>query len=325
MKACFSRHTVPAGSETNANLIDYRYFYEFEGRGSYTCGLARNAVAQTLQKLGEYFADTDFLISLRDNMGIRSVAGFMIKQAVLESIRSKGLTIASEIGTCMTVKPIRNLSGPLDYGVDIRHMPVLYRPEGFNFKTIDGIIILVKPEEKNVKGKKENAKGKKEENAEPKPKLLMFPLQITLSSHRKNSHARFFKEYGKWTRGLEYFDVVPEFLWITPVQHPPKHHKKCSKWPAHEERFINFENVSKDIWTRYQGAKRYHDVHVKREKEEGAKSHEDAESDDEESDDEGGAESGDEESAKSSDEQAAGAVRRSLRTRGLPPAPAMLV
>ena len=69
MKACFSHNPVPYGWKGLLHLVDHRYFYRYvynnELHGGYTCGIARNAVAsQLLLKKGVDFADTNFLLSL---------------------------------------------------------------------------------------------------------------------------------------------------------------------------------------------------------------------------------------------------------------------
>ena len=252
MSACFRRATVPSGWLEYVDVIDHRYFYQLENeRGRYTCGLIRNAVAEQLHKLQVHFADTNFLTSLTDFIDNPPVAGFMIEHAVLSSIRSNGLAIDAEIGTPME---LRLLGEPPNFATDVTDKPVLYRPNKFNYKAIDGIIVLIKLETQNTRGKKlKIAMAKKEENA--KPKLLMFPLQITLASSHSDSHARFFKEYSKWTRELSTFDVEIEFLWILPEWRENQEHESCSKWPKHKERYIPLVDVSEAIWRKYQGAK----------------------------------------------------------------------
>ena len=166
--------------------------------------------------------------------------------AFLSSIRSNGLAIDAEIGKPMK---IRQLKEPPDFDMNVTDKPVRYLPTNFNYRAIDGIIILIKAEK--------NAKEEKEGNAKPKkPKLFMFPLQITVASYHSDSHAKFFEGYyRKWTKVLSSaFDVVPEFLWITPKQHGIREHPECSKWPAHKERYIPLMEVSEKIWTRYQHA-----------------------------------------------------------------------
>ena len=64
MTACFCRRTVSVDWFLDTDLIDHRYFYRQDGRGNYTCGLVRNAVAEKLLESGANFADTNFLKSL---------------------------------------------------------------------------------------------------------------------------------------------------------------------------------------------------------------------------------------------------------------------
>ena len=101
MNACLSRQTVFMSSEIIPKLVDHRYFYDNwiqeDYVGNYTCGLARNAVAVELRANEWDFADTDFLRSLPDYINDPCVTEFMIKQAVLSSIRSHGLAIGTGI------------------------------------------------------------------------------------------------------------------------------------------------------------------------------------------------------------------------------------
>jgi hypothetical protein len=168
------------------------------------------------------------------------------------------------------------LSEPSDIRTDIRDEPVLYWPKRFNFETIDGIIILINPEElndeKNAKRfAQELAKKKKTpqgtrtrtrtrtKNAKvERDKLLMFPLQITLARPgHSDSHKSFFKNYGKWTKHFSQFDVETQFIWITPSDRGFQTH---SKRPVYGERYIPFEDVSPEIWRKYQAAKRVADA-----------------------------------------------------------------
>jgi hypothetical protein len=57
---------------------------------------------------------------------------------------------------------------PPNFDMDIKNKPVLYRPSKFHFKALDGIMVLIMPEEK-----------KSATRRKPKrPKLFMFPPQI---------------------------------------------------------------------------------------------------------------------------------------------------
>jgi hypothetical protein len=232
--ACFRHASVSAEWVAYQHLIDHRYFYEVDGRGYYTCGLVRNAVAGQLLHEGVNFADTDFLVSLAKYIDNPSVIGFMIEYAVLASIRSNGLAIDAEIGQPMCLE---RLEKPPEFKVSVTDQPTLYVPIKFNFPAIDGMIVLIKREKNG------------------KPKLSMFPLQITLASSHSDSRGNFFKQYNTWT-GFSNFDVEVQFIRITKDQCSIEEHEACEKWPRHKERYMPLQAISKEIWTAYQSAQR---------------------------------------------------------------------
>jgi hypothetical protein len=102
----------------------------------------------------------------------------MIEYAVLSSIQSKGLAIGAGIGKSMDIRPLRDPPGFESAAMD---KPVLYRPQKFNFKAVDGIIVLIKPDKRNDEEsakkttKKTTRKNVKEEKKKEKKKLLTFP------------------------------------------------------------------------------------------------------------------------------------------------------
>ena len=210
------------------------------------CGLVRDTVAEHLLEWGENFINVNSLASLADCINNPSVVRFMMEHAVLSSIRSNGLAIGAGIGKPMEVKLLRE---PYEINTSIRGQPVLYWPRKFKFKAIDGIIVLISPEELQETRTK-NAKVKRN-------KLLMFPFQITLDrpSH-SDAHKKFFKDYGKWTQNISYFDVETQFIWITPGDRGLQMHPRSSDWPAHAERYIPFEDISTKIWQNCQNATR---------------------------------------------------------------------
>ncbi|KAN0068672.1 hypothetical protein V8E54_013396 [Elaphomyces granulatus] len=53
-----------------------------------------------------------------------------------------------------------------------------------------------------------------------------------------DSHKIFYSQYKKWTRGLESFDVVSQFVWITP--NPPS----VEEHSNHRERNVSLEEAS---------------------------------------------------------------------------------
>jgi hypothetical protein len=239
--ACFRHGAIPTGRDAHLDLIDDRYFYELDdNKGWYTCGLIRDAVRNELLAWNEDFADTDFLTSLPDFIDNKSIAGFMIEDAVLLSIRLNGLAINAEIsGKAMEVRLLRC---PSYIKTNTTGTAVLYRPNKFKLKAIDGMIVLIKPGEKNTK-----------------KKLLMFPLQITLSlADYANSREQFFKEYGRWIKGHSYFDVEIQFLWITPERRNTQEHPASldPEWPKHVERYIPLQDVNRVIWEKYEDAQK---------------------------------------------------------------------
>ena len=124
---------------------------------------------------------------------------------------------------------------------------MLYCPRRYNFRGIGGIIVWIEPERR-----RRDAKQKKR-------KLLIFPLQITLAPDaHSDSHETFFNQYTEWIKNLEEFDVVPEFIWITPEPTSFTIHDENSKlnWPKHNERYVNLDKVNHNIWVQYQAAKK---------------------------------------------------------------------
>lgn len=169
-----------------------------------------------------------------------SARGFIVEQAILSSIALKGLDIGANIN-----KPMQVISfvGPKPlFRKDILGKPILYRPQKFNFECIDGIIVLIQ----------------KPNQPDQKMKLLMFPLQITLrrKSHT-DSYKKFFGQYSQWIKALEEFDIIPQFVWITPVLDILIEHPNGHKWPAHQELYVPLRKVNETIWDIYTYRSRY--------------------------------------------------------------------
>ena len=250
MTACIYHENVPDGHTEHPDLIDHRYFYsQPDEKGSYTCGLVRDAVADQLLEEGFNFADTNLLTSLADFVKNKSITGFIIEHAVLSSIRRNGLAIGKGIGCGMALKTLRDCS----VKTDVTDKPVLYRPQVCNYAAIDGMIVLIKSKK----------------NEEEKPKLLMVPIQITVQKSRhSDSHAAFLTKYNEWTRGLSEFDVELDFVWITSEKRDVKEHDAgCTspnerdakaepelRSPKHIERWIHIEDVFAAAWRQYQHA-----------------------------------------------------------------------
>ena len=124
-----------------------------------------------------------------------------IKQYILSRISFSGLNIAGkDINAPISVIIFSSrFSG---FRIDNTGRPILYCPAKFNHPDIDGIIIRVESQSMTRKSKQ---------------RLFMYPLQITLAPDtHEDSHKSFFKKYASWIYGLEAYDVVPTFLWISP-------------------------------------------------------------------------------------------------------------
>jgi hypothetical protein len=233
---------VPTGVEPS--LIDHRYFYKVEGEGAYACGVAREAVASQLHLYG--MNKVGFMGSLRSLdqfINNKSVVGFFIEQAVLQTIQSRGLKVDEKISNSMDIITFDGF--PVFNTLKER---ALYVPSGFNCRAIDGIILWL-----DLSNRK---KGQKKE-------ALLFPLQVTIAKSHSNSEEIFFSQWEEWTRSLEDFDVKATFLWITDKdpsvadigedQRSMKH-GNVLKNPAYSSRRISLSYVNMDIWNRYEKA-----------------------------------------------------------------------
>jgi hypothetical protein len=241
MRAVISLGPVPDTSEDIPHLVDHRYFYDQfdpeleDSVGCYSCGLARDAVSSMLLSSNVLLADVDFLQSLDKYIDNASVTGFMVEKAILSSISLYGANIiASETNRSMVVKSHKSRIQSL---YPRKGDLVLHLPGAFNFRTVDGIIV------------------RKVDDGEPKSRLLVFPLQITVAKTHKDSHAAFFKDWKRWSQDLGEFDVVIEFVWIVEKERDPEDYPRSTKWPAHKERFISLSQVNTLIGDLYDKAK----------------------------------------------------------------------
>jgi len=244
MKACLSGQAVSESSWMIPQLVDHRYFFdEFRedqcvNMAHYACGIARDAVAMELLANKVNLSDRDFWNSLLDQIDNPCTTGFIIEKAILSRISFSGLNIAGkDINTSMSV--VIFPGNHTRFRTDITKEPTLYCPQKFNCRCIDGIIIRIGPQPMT----KEN-----------KQQLFMYPLQITLGPDKhSDSHKTFFDDYIIWTYGLDQYDVVPTFLWISPKVASPKLHEPTDKddWPAHYEEWVPINQVNPNLWALY--------------------------------------------------------------------------
>src|SRR5436190_8173817 len=91
----------------------------------------------------------------------------------------------------------------------------------------------------------------------------MFPIQVTIAKSHKDSEESFFNHFDQWKGGLENFNVMATFIWITTNDPLVKNvdENYCSHRngtvlinPAYSSRNIHLRDVNELIWARYQGA-----------------------------------------------------------------------
>jgi hypothetical protein len=249
MKACLSGQAVSPSSRAIPLLVDHRYFFdEFhedkrDDIAYSVCGIARNAVTMELLADQVNLSDHNFWRSLPNHINNSCTTGFIMKQAILSRISFSGLnTAGKDINTPISV--ITFSSSFPGFRIDNTGRPILYCPAKFNHPDIDGIIIRVESQPMTRKSKQ---------------RLFMYPLQITLAPDtHEDSHKSFFNKYASWIFGLEEYDVVPTFLWISPKVARAKLHKPTDEddWPAHREEYIPINQVNSNLWAHYLRAKR---------------------------------------------------------------------
>jgi hypothetical protein len=255
VKACFTHNDAPPLIREKPHLIDHRFFFQREdGTGGHSCGIVRKAVGDQLFRGEQYFADASFLKILPKFIDVRPTVGYFMESAVLFYLQLKGIPCHTYLGNSMKV--INFDTSIPNFEKNIIGKPVLYRPTKYNFETLDGIIVFIK----------------EQEGQNQKKQLFLYPYQVTLQRKgHKNSHDLFFEKYEQWVEDLQEFDVETEFLWFTgdpssyivhPVSGPLPQGKtlrsgfvcNSSQWPAHEEKVISFNDLSKELGQKYEDA-----------------------------------------------------------------------
>ncbi|PWW76378.1 hypothetical protein C7212DRAFT_343574 [Tuber magnatum] len=235
--ACIRRQATP--TDVDPELIDHWYFYEWcptsatrHEVGAYACGIARDAVVKQLHEYGKNkFGDADFLKALDEYIDNEAVTGFFIEENLLSTISLSGL----EIG--------RNISKPMDMQIfrgyptfTITEQPILYCPMQFNFHAIDGIVVRF-----DISNQANGKRGK----------CFMFPLQITIAKSHADSEYEFFKDWSKWIKDLDDYDLEVVFLWIS-AKEPWE--RKVKRYPEYISKNIHIGDVNRDTWERYNRA-----------------------------------------------------------------------
>jgi hypothetical protein len=226
--------------------IDHRYFYVENGVAKYACGIAREAAAKLLRERNvTAFASDISLKELVKFIRNPSITGFFIEQAVLSSIVTNGLAVKGVLPHAEQ-KMFNDAYPKFDTSTEDW---VLYCPLRFNYPAVDAILVQFEKTPQNESGKK---------------KWLMYPIQVTVAKSHADSEEQFFDHREEWSRGLEDYDIIVDFCWITPDRKLGQTEvssssrslrlKEISR-PSYKVTHIPLSVVSDEIWTRYERAK----------------------------------------------------------------------
>jgi hypothetical protein len=312
VSACFIQKAIPQDWRSIIDIIDFRFFY-FDRTsnvktGHHACGLIRRTVATSLLGKGLDFNHPKFLNYMVDCYSNMSVVRFLIEYAILSEIQLNGLKGFVHVDNSMAVTNfIHDVPDIETKNVDL---PVLYRPARSNYKAIDAAIVHIESpgeakkrhrqtkerkrleeEERNrledagetgktQRTRKGNNEGPEQEASSPKPRVYLFPLQITVAKHHDKSHEMFFNGYDEWKKQFDGFDVVTQFIWISnePTRFEEYDESKPQSllrfeypqianpnparlgpppdslpgWPKHIVRNICLKDIGMHIWNKYQ-------------------------------------------------------------------------
>jgi len=196
MENCLINDNVSRAERT---VIDNRYFYTMrQNIGQCTSGLVRNTMAAFLRKHagGDTFLKQQWYNMVEYVGGNSSVLGFFVEQVILSRIEKEGMTMdgikipgMKSVGFRTLPKVPENTGGS----------PVLYIPDAYNYKAIDGVIISAKI-------------------VNDLKVLEIMPIQITINQYHEDSEKSFFEGWDdfvvKILGGSDYDDLKITFLWI---------------------------------------------------------------------------------------------------------------
>jgi hypothetical protein len=167
IKACLQHQPVQVDDRT---LYDLRYFYVDADRiGHYTCGVAFVTMMRQLRSRTEQFCREEWYATVQASKN-PVVQGFVAEDICLAAIGKDGLSSIHDqlrqISTAIfEVKPDWNIC------IHSEHICYLYIPSTYNFKAVDGVILLLDRYHMTAH---------------------MFPIQITLSLRERDSDEVFF-------------------------------------------------------------------------------------------------------------------------------------
>ncbi|PVF93480.1 hypothetical protein CPB86DRAFT_818794 [Serendipita vermifera] len=213
-------------------LYDQRYFYIQDGYTRYTCGAAAEAMTVLLR---DYHSEDFDPIPWYDAVkGTNNpiVKGFIAEQVCLKQISMNGLNVVQPELTKMEA-----IAFPQDpyWNPQITSKTAcrLYYPDKYNYRCIDGIILLLKFEPQEAK------------------EAHFFPMQVTLNKVHKDSEADFYQgiQWPAWKKELENagFAVKSTFVWIGKGASSSEVKRLRSKKTRHTDMEFETEYLSRYI------------------------------------------------------------------------------
>ena len=197
MEACL-QGTVTTDRE---DLYDLRYFYVDEcGIGHYACGVAFESMMSIFrQHRFNKFCGHEWYSAVKRSSENPVVQGFLAEHICLNHILTHGLQVVDERLGRMDQASFETLPN-WDYMLWSDKELCLYVPTNYNFRAVDGAILLLDHSAKSAH---------------------LFLLQITLSMRHKESDKDFYSNmWFEWVESIETagFTVESTFVWIDKKQ-----------------------------------------------------------------------------------------------------------
>jgi hypothetical protein len=230
LQACILRGDISrAGDE-----IDHRYFYmDSQGRGRYSCGLARQAIMGFLREYGEeyVFLGPEWSMSLDAFKNNPSVIGFTVEQMIISRIASAGVTTGAFKIPGAKIIPFEDNTALLQTEQKVAY----YIPVKFNLKAIDGLFVSLNTKHRTA---------------------VIVAIQITVAKRHKDSVQAFFASWDQWMHRLENFTIKASFLWIHEGERGQREVEAKLRelrgtteqnWPDHTVYWVSIEQIDKDL------------------------------------------------------------------------------
>jgi hypothetical protein len=182
------------------DLYDLRYFYDDNSIGQYTCGVAFETMVSIFRQYRlDRFCGQEWYSAVERSPDNPVVQGYLAEHICLSSIVANGL---SAVNTQLRRMSHASFQGRPNWDALLKsdYELCLYTPRPYNFKAVDGVILLLCHSTKQAH---------------------MYPIQFTLSMRHKKSDKDFYTEmWRSWAKPIEDagFTLESTFVWIDKKQ-----------------------------------------------------------------------------------------------------------